>query len=57
MVELLSKECPVFNSETPNFRLANNGQLFYSLIHAYDPREAIAEGRRIFMNHVKNSIL
>jgi hypothetical protein len=57
MVELLSKECPVFNSEASNFRLANNGQLFYSLIHAYDPREAIAEGRRIFMNHVKNSIL
>ena len=57
MVELLNNEYSVLDYEESNFRIANVGQLFYSLIHAYDPKEAIVEGKRIFINHVKSSIL
>lgn len=58
MVELVCSDYSVFDSENSNFRIANKGQLFfYSLIHAYDQKEAVAEGKRIFMNHIKSSIL
>jgi hypothetical protein len=53
MVEMVNNGYSVFNFEKSNL----NDQLCYSLIHAYDPGEAIAEGKRIFINHIKNSIL
>ena len=56
MVDVPGNEYSVFNCDTSSFRLAPTGQLFYSVIYAYDPNEAIAEGKRIFMNHVKNTI-
>ena len=57
MVELPVSEYSVFNCESSNFRVEDDGQLFYSLIHAYDPNEAIVEAKRIFIHHIKNSIL
>ena len=58
MVELVVNDYAVFDSENSNFRIAKGGQLFfYSMIHAYDPKEAVAEGKRIFITHFKNSIL
>ena len=50
MVELLGCDSSILNT---NYRIVDKGQLFYSLIQAYDPKEAIGEGKRLFINHIK----
>ena len=57
MIELVHEDYSVFNFKTSNLPLPNNGQLFYSVIDAYDPKEAIAEAKRIIKNYVKKSII
>lgn len=57
MVELPVTQHSVFNCESANFRVVDDEQLFYSLINAYDPKEAIVEAKRVFIHHIKNSIL
>jgi len=57
MVELPGNEYSILNFKSSDFYVADSKQLFYSLIYAYDPDEAIVEGKRIFMNHIKDFIV
>jgi len=57
MIELVNEDYSVFNFKTSNPQLPNNGQLFYSLIDAYNRKEAIAEAKRIIRSYIEQSTI
>ena len=57
MIELVNEDYSVFNFKASSLQLPNNGQLFYSVIDAYDPKEAIAEAKRIIRSYIEKSII